>query len=215
MHNKGLLFYLWMTLCLLFFSLRAHADIQRNLIWALEKGNLYEVSRLLNKGADPNIPNPEGYTPLMMAAQLHNAKLAELLMDAGANIHARNRFGETAIMLASYHGQTEMVKQLYIRGAEINHSGWNPLLYAATGGHLDTIQLLLKGGADINAVSDNGSSALMMAVRNNHSDAVALLLKLGADPTIKNEQGDNALTWAEKREFQDIVKFLKNQNATK
>lgn len=195
---------------LLFFSLDASADIQKDLIWAIEKGNLHDVSKLLKKGADPDTPNQQGYTPLMMAAQTQNPKLANLLIDAGADVHIRNQYGETAIMLASYHGQTEMVRQFYVKGAEINHSGWNPLLYAATGGHLDTIRLLLSGGADINATSDNGTTALMMAVRGNHLNAVTLLLNLGADPTIKNEHGDNALAWAQKRDHHDIVKFLQN-----
>ena len=151
----------------------------------------------------------------MVAAKTGNLKLAQFLIDAGAKLNIRNRLGETAIMLASYQGQTEMVKQFYIKGAEINHSGWNPLLYAASGGHVDTIRLLLNAEADMNATSDNGTTALMMAVRGNHLDAVALLLHNGSDPGIKNEQGDNALNWAEKRDHQDIAKLLKTHGVSK
>lgn len=150
----------------------------------------------------------------MVAAQTSNLKLAQSLIDAGANLNIRNKFGETAIMLASYQGQTEMVKQLYLKGAEINHGGWNPLLYAASGGHVETIRLLLNAEVDINSTSDNGTTALMMAVRGNHSDAVSLLLHNGADPSIKNEQGDNALNWAEKRDHQAIVKLLKSHGVS-
>lgn len=185
------------------------AGIQEDFIWAVERGNISEVSRLLEKGANPNLPNKEGYTPLMIAAQEKNLKMAELLVEVGAKMDLRNRFRETAIMLASYQGFTEMVKLLYIRGAEINHSGWNPLLYAASGGHLDTLRVLLGGGADINSTSDNGSTALMMAVRGNHLQAVSFLLNLGADPRIINEQGDTALSWAEKREHGEIADYLK------
>src|SRR4030066_592453 len=198
---------------LFYLPLNVSAGIQEDFIWAIEKDNLSEVSKLLKKGASPDIPNKEGYTPLMMAAQTKNLKLAELLIDAGAKLNIRNKYGETAIMLASYHGQTEMVRQLYIRGAEINHSGWNPLIYAASGGHLETIQLLLNGEADINSPSDNGTTALMMAVRGNHFDAVTVLLYNGADPNIKNEHGDNALNWAEKRDHPNIVKLLKSHGA--
>lgn len=196
-------------------SSQASAGIQEDFIWAVERGNLSEVSRLLEKGANPDLPNKEGYTPLMIAAQEKNLKMAELLIEVGAKLDLRNRFGETAIMLASYQGFTEMVKLLYIRGAEINHGGWNPLIYAASGGHLDTLRVLLGGGADINSTSDNGSTALMMAVRGNHLKAVSFLLNHGADPRIANEQGDNALSWAEKREHGEIADFLKSYAKSK
>ena len=195
--------------------LKVLADIQDDFFWSIDKGNLSEASKLLKKGANLDVPNNEGYTPLMVAAQASNLQLAQFLIDAGANLNIRNKYGETAIMLASYHGQTEMVRQFYIKGAEINHRGWNPLLYAASGGHLDTIKLLLLGEANINSTSDNGTTALMMAVRGNHLDAATLLLDNGADPGIKNEQGDNALSWAEKRDHQNIVKLLKSHDVSK
>lgn len=199
---------------LFYLPLNVSAGIQEDLIWAIEKGNLYQVSELLKKGADPDMPNSEGYTPLMMAAQTKDLELAALLMDAGGKLNTRNRYGETAVMLASYHGQTEMVRLLYAKGAKINHGGWNPLLYAASNGHSDTVRLLLTdGAADINSVSDNGTTPLMMAVRGNHVDAVSLLLHNGADTSIKNEHGDNALSWAEKRDHQSIVKLLKSHGA--
>jgi len=201
----------------LLFSLpfNVFAGVQDDFFWAIEKNNLSDVSMLLKKGADPDIPNKEGYTPMMVVAQTEDLKLAQILIDAGAKLDTRNKFGETAIMLASYHGRTEMVRLLYIKGAEINHAGWNPLLYAASGGHLDTIRLLLTGEANINSTSDNGTTPLMMAVRGNHLDAAALLLSNGADPNIKNEQGDNALNWAEKRDHQSIVKLLKSHGVSK
>ncbi|TXI19622.1 MAG: ankyrin repeat domain-containing protein [Nitrosomonas sp.] len=196
-------------------SLTASAGIQDDFIWAVEKGNLTDVTKLLKKGANPDTPSREGYTPLMIAAQTMNLKLAGLLIDAGADLRIRNKYGETAIMLASYHGQKDMVRLFYMKGAEINHRGWNPLLYAASNGHSDTIQLLLTVDADINSISNNGTTPLMMAVRGNHLDAVSLLLAKGADPTIKNEQGDNALSWAEKKEHRKILQLLKNHVISK
>ncbi|MCE7915565.1 MAG: ankyrin repeat domain-containing protein [Nitrosomonas sp. PRO4] len=203
------------TVIFLCLSLTVSAGIQDDFIWAVEKGNLTDVTKLLKKGANPDTPSREGYTPLMIAAQTMNLKLAELLIDAGADLRARNKYGETAIMLASYHGQKDMVRLFYMKGAEINHSGWNPLLYAASSGHSDTIQLLVSVDADVNSISDNGTTPLMMAVRGNHLDAVNLLLAKGADPTIKNEHGDNALSWAEKKEHLKILKLLKKHVLSK
>ncbi len=194
-------------------SANVFAGVQKSFQWAVESNNLSDVSKFLARGADPNTPNRYSYTPLMVAAQTENIKLAELLLHADAKLDVRNNYGETAIMLASYHGLTEMVKQLYVKGAEINHSGWNPLLYAASNGHTHVMQLLLNGGAEINATSDNGTTAVMMAVRGNHYKAVSLLIENGADPRIRNEQGENALHWAQKHNHRKIIKFLSDHNA--
>jgi len=196
-------------------AFNARAGIQEDLLWAIENNKLWDVTELLKKGANPDIPNQDGYTPLMIAAQTKNLQLARVLLDAGAKLDTRNKFGETAIMLASYHGQTELVRQLYIKGAEINHHGWNPLIYAASGGHLDILRLLLTGEADINSTSDNGTTALMMAVRGNHVDAVTFLLSNGANPAIRNEHGDNALNWAQKQNHQTLVELLKKHELSR
>ena len=56
-------------------SFQASAGVQEDFIWAVEKGNLSDVSRLLEKGANPDTSNREGYTPLMIAAKEKNLKL--------------------------------------------------------------------------------------------------------------------------------------------
>lgn len=101
---------------LFLFPLKAPAEIQSDLFWAIDKNNPSQISKLLRKGADPNIPNNEGYTPLMLVTQTGNLELVQIFIEAGANLNARNKYGETAIMLASYHGQTGMVKQFYAKG---------------------------------------------------------------------------------------------------
>jgi ankyrin repeat protein len=145
----------------------------------------------------------------MVAVSHKNADLVDLLMNAGAKLNLRNRRGETAIMLASYRGFGDIVEKLYIKGAEINHPGWNPLIYAASGGHESIIRLLLDGGVPVNSASDNGTTALMMAARGNHLDAVKVLLERGADPNLRNEWGKTAMDWALSKNNQDMVKLLK------
>ena len=149
----------------------------------------------------------------MIAVRHKNIPLVDLLINAGAKLNLRNRYGETAIMLASYKGLGDIVEKLYVKGAEINHKGWNPLLYAATGGHAKIIQLLLDGGVRINSTSDNGTTALMMAARGNHPEAVKVLLKNGADPNIRNEGGGTALQWALAKNREEVAELLKSSGA--
>lgn len=191
----------------------AAAGVYEDLRWAVEDNNISDVTELLAKGADPNTPDEDGNTLLIVAIRHKNAKLADVLVNAGAKLNLRNNYGETAIMLASYNGLRDIVEKLYVKGAEINHNGWNPLIYAATNGHVDIVQLLLGGGVQINATSENGTTALMMAARSNHSDAVKVLLKNGADPNIRNESGGTALKWALARNYHDVVELLKSSGA--
>jgi len=187
----------------------AVAGIYEDLRWAVEDNNTTDIAKLLARGADPNTPDEQGNTLLMVAAGHKNADLVDLLMNAGAKLNLRNRRGETAIMLASYRGFGDIVEKLYIKGAEINHPGWNPLIYAASGGHESIIRLLLDGGVPVNSASDNGTTALMMAARGNHLDAVKVLLERGADPNLRNEWGKTAMDWALSKNNQDMVKLLK------
>jgi len=199
------------SLCL---PVHAAADIHEDLIWAVEDNNATDLAKLLAKGADPNTYDKRGNTLLMIAVQNKSNHLIHLLLEAGANPNLRNHYGETAIMLASYHGEAGMTKQFYIKGAEINHNGWNPLIYAATKGHTEIIEMLLGVGAKIDSTSDNGTTALMMAARGDHLDAVKLLLQKGANPNIRNESGGTALSFALGREHQKVVELLQLNGAT-
>ena len=118
-------------------------------------------------------------------------------------------------MLAGYYGQLDLLKQLYAKGAKIDHDGWNPLIYAASKGYREIVRFLLDYGARVNATTDNGTTALMMAARGNHYDTVELLLKHGANASIKNEADGTALAWAQKRGYTDIVQLLSHSDAAR
>ena len=57
----------------------------------------------------------------------------------GANVNAKNRFGDTPLMAAALNGHLEIVRKLRAQGADIDPRGWTPLIYAATGGHDDVV----------------------------------------------------------------------------
>lgn len=198
----------WLLLISLCLPLLVTAGTYEDLIRAVDENKLEDMAELLAKGADPNTPDAQGNTLLMIAVLKGNTGLVKLLLDAGAKPNLRNRHGDSAIMLASHQGLADIVRQLYVKGAEINHPGWNPLIYAATGGHVQAIQMLLGVGADINSTSDNGTTALMMAARNNHLEAVKVLLKAGANPNKKNDSGGTALGWAFDRGYREVAELL-------
>ena len=84
------------------------------------------------------------------------------------------------------------------RDADVNKTGWTPLHYAASKGHLAIMELLLENHAYIDAESPNGTTPLMMAAQYGTTPAVKLLLDAGADPLLKNQQGLTAIGFAQR-----------------
>jgi ankyrin repeat protein len=59
------------------------------------------ISVLINRGADVNLANDDGLTPLMVAAQAGaEAEVVQLLRAAGANLYAKDNEGRTALDIA-------------------------------------------------------------------------------------------------------------------
>lgn len=191
----------------------ANAGVDEDLISAVENNKTHRIKNLLEAGANPDVRDLHGETALMLAARNKNPEMGRLLLEAGANPNLQNKYGETATMLACYYGQLDLIKQLYVKGAKIDHDGWNPLIYAASKGYKQIVEFLLDYGASIDAVTDNGTTALMMAARGNHYETVDLLLKQGADASIRNEADGTALGWARKRGHSDIVQLLTHNMA--
>lgn len=120
----------------------------------------------------PRRPAPTdggGLTPLVFAAREDCLECAKLLLDAGADVNQRTRYGWTALLVATQNRHYKLSAYLLDRGANpriANNGGWSPL-YLATDNrniesgdypvrtpdmdHLDFIKLLLAKGADVNA----------------------------------------------------------------
>jgi uncharacterized protein len=64
------------------------------------QGRTDELARSLAEGADPNVADAAGFTPLHFAAQSLQPQAVRLLIDAGADLEARNRFGATPLFVA-------------------------------------------------------------------------------------------------------------------
>lgn len=171
------------------------------------------VKATLARGMDPNTVDPNGDPVLLVAARAGNRATVQALLDARAEVDRRNRFGDSAIMVAALNGHLDVVRLLRARGATLDHEGWTALIYAATGGHDDIVRYLLDQGARIDAASPNGTTALMMAVRESHASTVDLLLGRGANVNHRNETGATALAWAQRNDDRDLMERLRRAGA--
>jgi ankyrin repeat protein len=88
------------------------------------------------------------------AAREGDAPALRAQLAAGANVDARDRHGQTALMLA------------------------------ALGGHLDAVEVLIAAGANLDATAKFGLSATMLAVVNGHAPVARALAAAGADLTL-------------------------------
>ena len=136
-----------------------------------------EMTRLLlDKGADVNRATLSGVTPIMFT---RDAAIVQLLVAHGADVKARSKVGETALMDAAARGDLAAAKLLVERGADVNavdHRGYTPLIFAAhyDGDAIELVRLLLSRGADIHARAE-GETALSLAARRGETEVTKIL----------------------------------------
>ena len=187
----------------------ARAGSYEDFFIAIKQDNPGKIAQLLQRGFDPNALDPSGRHGLFIAVQEGSLKAAEALIQwPKTQVEWRSPKDESPLMIASMKGQKEIVKKLIARDADVNKPGWAPLHYAATGGHLEVIEILLEEHAFIDAESPNKSTPLMMAAMYGSTAAVKLLLEAGADPTMRNELGLSAVDFAQKGNRRDAADLI-------
>ncbi|KDO22630.1 TKL protein kinase [Saprolegnia parasitica CBS 223.65] len=106
--------------------------------------------------------------------------------------------------------------QRYLNKRNVNCtdcSGWTPLHYAASKGHVDVVRLLLDKGAKFDACTTDGSTLLHCAASNGHVDVVRLLLDKGADVDASNANGSTPLHHAAQANKPEMVQLLLEKGA--
>lgn len=149
---------------------------------------------LLEAGADPNRPGPNGLSPLDLAVAVEDPRIVALLLKAGASPNPNP------------NPQANLPQP---DRAAIAPAAEGPALWQAVRrGDRDVVSLLLDHGADANAPTGTGVTMLHEAVRRRDRDIVALLVDAGADATARDASGrtplDDAVALGEK----DITALL-------
>ena len=176
---------------------------------ATTKDEVNVVSNLLNRGFDPNTLNLNAEPGLLIALKHEAYKVFEaLLKHPKTNLNVFNGNSESPLMLVCLKGNLRLAQELVARKADLNHPGWTPLHYAATGGHSAIVKLLLDESAYIDAESPNGTTPLMMSARYGNAEVVKLLIDEGADIHLKNQLGLSALDFAKDGARPEAIQVL-------
>ena len=142
------------------------------------------VAQLLEQGADPNARDPKsGKTPLHDAVAEEQPNDLRILLEAGAQVDATNRWGRTPLMVAAERGKAR------------------------------SVELLLKAGASAGKVDCNGCSALHLACENGNKAIALKLIDAGADLAQTNRWGRTPLDEAIWENRPEVAEALRAKGA--
>lgn len=172
------------------------------LITAVTYNKLDLVEMLLEMGANIEIQNPRGETPLYLACNIRNINMIKLLLKYGAEINKIIRFGGDTVLKKAISNENieniEIIKLLLDNDANPNlgdNKNNTPLQEAASIFSFNDddisaviIKLLLQYGADINSKNLVGVTPLFFACLQKNNLNIDTLLEYGADPYILNNE---------------------------
>ena len=122
---------------------------------------------------------------------------ARRILHAGAEINVRDKFGDTALIVAIRDGLTDFAQEVLAAGADPNFAGGardTPLVVAAWYGDLKIAKILLGRGVPVDGANYHDETALMAASQTCvDGKMVQLLLDAGADPNLRSNLGSTAL----------------------
>ena len=149
------------------------------------------IALLIAAGADVNVADAEGYTPLMRVRG-ENAELIRFLLAAGADVNARNDGGNVLDHILFRSKEVECL--LMEAGARYCVDDMNDVESAVEYPDTRWLRLLLDDGLDVNCVNETGQTPLMLAAWKGHTEALSLLLEAGAAATIDRRDAEEGVT---------------------
>ena len=179
--------------------------------WIIAQGRLDFARELLMRGADANVVDTHGRTPLFLACCLNRTDAIPLLLRYGADPYREDFVDHaTPFHVACSSECQQAVEALLAERVDPNMpniTGETPLFAAV--GHASILHILLQNGVAVDARNNKGQTALMTCIHWGETHCAQLLLQHGADSNRMNpQQGTNALISAVERNRVDIVHLL-------
>ncbi|HET6884691.1 MAG TPA: ankyrin repeat domain-containing protein [Rubrobacteraceae bacterium] len=201
----------------------ANEEDDSRLISASERGDVRAVERLLERGAGVDSRDEGGRTALIAAAYGNRLDVAGLLVDAGADVNAKDETQQSAYLISTSEvGDDPRLLELTLRNGANVHSldGYNGtgLIRAAERGHVRVVERLLRTDIEVNHVNNLGWTALLEAIilgdgGRSHTEVVRLLVRAGANVNLADGEGVTPMEHARRRGYEEIVRILQSAGA--
>lgn len=207
------------------------ADINQELSNAVTANDFDRVKFLVEKGADVNGPDPQGWTPLQNAARQRKDAMIKALIELGADVNRADDTGLTPLVAAAMRDHLPSIKVLIENGANIEQpgpQGFRPLALAIAESKYEAAKALMEGGADVSGASGaDGLTPLMIIAAQTSpaegarflpgstrpSDIAKGLLERGAEVNAQANNGVTALMIAATHNSAPMIGLLMDAGA--
>jgi uncharacterized protein len=188
------------------------------------RGEIGECKHLIVQGANMELTNKLGETPLLIAISRGNFHSVIELLKGHANMHHRNKVGLNALHVAIASGQSTLVEALLNYDASWRkHPMWSPtyhhppladvtlptgqtpLMMCSQDNEDVMLKSLLEHNASVNLRSKTGETALMYASITGYINIVKILLRFKADPAAQNDLGFTPVMMAANRGHIEVI----------
>lgn len=197
----------------------ARLDEQLLLVCTVGENKTHEIAGLLREGADINATRqPEGKTPLHLAAHAGALEAIETLIASGADPDVMDRDDRTPLHIAALNGHAHVVKYLVMDAKAspnmLDKNDQTALHFACIGGYLDVCHELIQWQAYVEVDTVSNLQPLHFAALSGHTSIAKLLLHHGADINcLCAEDLQSPLHCAASRGHAEVVSLLISKGA--
>ncbi|MHB1458026.1 MAG: Imm53 family immunity protein [Armatimonadota bacterium] len=178
---------------------------------AIEIGSGIDVVRLLlDAGADSNVIDDKGISPLYLTCEQGYTDIAGLLIEVGADIDQRDHEGISPVEIAINTRHVDIAEFLIKKGCEVfvKRGGFGLMHASASIGNVKLGRILIDKGVPLDDAGNSGRTPLHLAAQNGHLGFCRFLLKHGVRVSIEDKAGFTPLELATQGGHREIIELL-------
>lgn len=197
----------WYTMCL---------ELMHN----ASRGRFALVKQKLAQGASVTFADYDKRTPLHLAAAAGSLATVNVLIENGANVNVRDRWGGTPLRDAVSENRNEVIVRLREAGALDDEDGGDEgidkpsieLIQFSSHGNLDAVKERVSSGVSVSVADYEERTPLHLACSHGHADVVDFLLLNGASPYAKDKAGRTPTDNAARNGHRNVLEVLRRQD---
>lgn len=196
--------------CVFLFADLLYAGVNEDLIKSSAKNDVELAKLSIEKGADINLQDKNGYTPLMIASNFGHIDIVTLLIKNGADVKIQAINGETALSLAEKKGHEKIINFLKdIADGKTNKADSQPAKPENTEGDKTLLKAPDKKAKALTPEKQAEINEQMIkAARDGYTEEVIEFIKQGANLNYQDEDSNTALFFAINQNLKELTDFL-------